>query len=308
MRKKLISFIISICLLIVPTFILSGCSNNDNYTPVVIMAGQSNMVGYTQTKYITSQYIDETRANKLKETNNYVLISDANNNSGRFDGVDLSYGGNQYSFGPEVGMAEKLSKLFNEKTNQKIYLIKYAVGGTNLYNDWQSPTMANNTDGSYVYSQFTDYVDTMLNQLKKADLKPKIVAFTWMQGESDAMVKDKASQYGKHLKLFVNDIREKYNKYASTRILNFVDAYINTHPEYHEVVNGHKKNFSQLSHYNYCLNTLSPNLVIDGMDGLTTTLEDSYTIGPIDPNHYDSLSMLKLGNMMGEKVLELLKK
>lgn len=129
-----------------------------------------------------------------------------------------------------------------------------------------------------------------------------------MQGESDAMVKDKASQYGKHLKLFVNDIREKYNKYASTRILNFVDAYINTHPEYHAVVNGHKKDFSQLSHYNYCLNTLSPNLVIDGMDGLTTTLEDSYTIGPIDPNHYDSLSMLKLGNMMGKKVLELLKK
>ena len=44
------------------------------------------------------------------------------------------------------------------------------------------------------------------------------------------------------------------------------------------------------------------------MDGLTTTLEDSYTIEPIDPNHYDSLSMLKLGNMMGEKVLALLKK
>ena len=307
MKNKLFIIILSLIILICPTFLLTACKHNESYTPVVIMAGQSNMAGCTQIKYVSSQYIGEDRANNISTTNEYVLISDKNNNNNKFDGVNLNFGSDQYSFGPEVGIAETLSKKFNNKTNKKIYLIKYAIGGTDLYQDWQSPTMTNTEQGGYLFSQLTEYVDTMFNQLNDEGLNPKLVAILWMQGENDAMTEIKAKDYGNNLKMFVNDLRIKYNKYATTKKLNFIDAYINSHFEYHDIVNSEKKKFAKLSKYNYCLNTLAPNLVIDGVNGLTTTLEDSYAIGPIDPNHYDSLSMLKLGNMMGEQLLKLIK-
>ena len=190
--------------------------------------------------------------------------------------------------------------------DEDIYIIKFAVGGTSLYQDWKSPSMvAEGENVSYCYHLLTQYIESGLEKL--ANLNPKIVGFCWMQGEADSDFFDKSWDYFDNLCNFVGDLRELLNEKSLNEKLNFIDAKIGSHWKYQEIVNSQKEKFATISKYNHLIDTLAPNLVKEGVNGLIANEEPSATIFPIDPLHYDSTSMLKLGNLFADEIVSILK-
>lgn len=302
----------------------------DPYTKVIILAGQSNAYGYTYADFLKEKTEAERYERLLNESANIRIFPDADLNDCNAESIHdfkafslCTYpisdenGETRYRFGPEIGMAETLSRAF---PNEDIYIVKVAKGGTSLYEDWRSPSRAEGT--SYLYYLLVQAIQSSLNVLSEAGLNPKIAGFCWMQGESDAEKRWSEADgfayadvwskaYENNLEIFVNDLRETFNAYAlDGETIDFIDAYINdgTNPlngaviwPYHETVNGAKLAFSQKDTHNHVLNTLTDDLVVQGKKGLRSDTE--YTaITPIDPLHYDSTSMLKLGNMFGNYI------
>lgn len=301
---KKLSYIFSFLILIFNSFFIFGCNNNSEpYTKVIILSGQSNMYGCSNVSYLTTQTLGEDRYNKLKNPiNNVKILMEQGESETDFAPIQIGVGDLIPTyFGPELGLAEYISNKFN---NENVYVIKFAVGGSSLYQDWISPSRNPENQISYNYKLLTELIDNGLEILTQANLNPKIVGFCWMQGEADGSIEDHSKNYFENLNTFVNDLREKYNSKSLSNNLNFIDAYISNFWEFQQNINNAKTKFSKLNKHNYVLNTLAPNLVKNGVDGLITN-EEPY--GDPDPLHYDSLSMLKLGEMFGEQIYKITK-
>lgn len=109
-------------------------------------------------------------------------------------------------FGLELSMGTKLQELFPK---QEIALIKHALSGSNLYEQWNP---GNRTGEEYSNLKLT--VNQALTKLKENGYIPIIRAMVWQQGEADA--RDiagigKSFQYGVNLKNFIEQIRKEFN-------------------------------------------------------------------------------------------------
>lgn len=88
-------------------------------------------------------------------------------------------------------------------SDDEVRLVKYAVGGTALYNDW-APTKG---------AQYVGFMKTMRAALADLDgkkVKYEIAGTLWLQGESDASEKQ-AEHYKKNLTAFIKHMRTEYN-------------------------------------------------------------------------------------------------
>jgi len=120
---------------------------------------------------------------------------------------------------------------------------------------------------------------------------PKICGMMWMQGESDGS--EYSSQYLDNTRKFVSYVREDFLSFASSNGISFVDAGISTVWTNYNVINEAKKAYS-LEDSNSCyFDTIEA--------GLHTNMEPS---GHPDIAHYDSDSMVKLGNLFAENMLK----
>ena len=109
-----------------------------------------------------------------------------------------------------------------------------------------------------------------------------------MQGESDALSKDNARDYARHLKNLIKDIRREFKDDASDDGIAFVDALIADNSKfwtYYEQVNACKREVFDLSPMNALVDTIAL--------GLTCADEPE---GEPDLAHYDALSEIKLGH------------
>ncbi len=294
----------AICMMLFAVFatsFLGACGGKEGqlqpFTKVVIMSGQSNMVGFSRVDRLTEQNIGAQRLTKLSQPIENVKI--LTENMQEFQPVRLGVGAYyDISFGPEIGLAEVLSQKY---PNEDVYIIKFAVGGTSLFQDWKSPSMVDEGENvSYCYHLLTQFIKAGLEKIES--LNPKIVGFCWMQGEADAENFDAAWDYCDNLSKFVGDLRRLLDEKSVGGKMNFVDAKIGNHWQHQDIVNRQKERFAATSKHNHLLDTLLPNLVKEGVDGLIANEEPSATIFPIDPLHYDATSMLKLGNMFGQQI------
>lgn len=102
-------------------------------------------------------------------------------------------------FGPEVSFGRAIA----DASPQYHYaLIKGAVGGTGLWNDWNPTTGA-------IYADFRNTVTAGLAALQAAGHTTEIVGMLWHQGEDDA-IEGQAGNYGSNLTAFIADIRSRY--------------------------------------------------------------------------------------------------
>lgn len=274
--------------------------NPSTYTRVVILAGQSNMVGGARIDLLTKEKVGEERYERISqpfENVKFVVeqgfpdtaVSD-------FRSVELGVGGYvENAFGPEIGFAEEISKC--EGTT---YIIKCAFSGTTLCEHWKSPSMSEDGQGSERYQIFTNFIDKNLKKLEDAGLKPKIVAMCWMQGESDAASYEASVQYRSNLEKFVGDLRARYNKKSINNTLHFIDATIDGQWPCAAIVNAHKYEFADSFAANHIIDTLKKGLVDPNRNGLVTDTEPTVGMTEVDPLHYDTTSVLKLGNMFAE--------
>lgn len=281
-----------------------GKSSNMNKVDVVIISGQSNAVGCTHSEYV----FDTMGEEKGREyANGYPEIKIAfeswtvgwsaeipfelQNESSQSDfvQVELGQGNGVMTFGPEIGIAEAT----HVKHANKLFLIKYACGASNLRDHWAHRD-------SPMYQPFIDYVKHQMNNLKSKGYSPTIKAFCWMQGEGDSYEPKYYDVYQDNLREFVGNVRTDLKKFAGNKDMPFIDAGISKasvwpHPE---KVNEAKALFAKESENNYFIDTIEA--------GLHTNREPSGN--DVDLAHYDSDSQIQLGHLFAEAFEQFLDK
>lgn len=269
---------------------------NGKKATVILLGGQSNASGCSFNEYlernVSTQKYAEYEAGYDNVYINYY-VSDRNV-SGGFVKCSTRQGETESNFGPELGMAEKLNELYPDRT---FFIIKCAWGGTNLYEDWLSPSSDGKTGSKY--KTFVNFVKSSIKYLKAKNYDVEIEGMCWMQGESDSFSIENATDYDEHLTNFIKDIRKNFSRYAPHSGIVFVDAYIADNPMfwvYCDQVNESKKKVADSSDINLLIDTIS--------HGLITTQEPE---GAPDIPHYDSLSELKLGHLFIDSLTEFIR-
>jgi len=303
LKKTIISIIAVLCVL------FGGCSSCDRVTfkindtlpdgegkiaTVILLGGQSNASGCSRDDYLQKNVSAEKYAEyKSGYDNIYINYLSGDNRSNGFVKCANLQGEIAGCFGPELGIADKLNEMYPDET---FFILKCAWGGTNLFEQWLSPSSRGST--GELYKQFTEYINTSIKYLESKNYNVKIEAMCWMQGESDSFSVENATDYEKHLNNFIEDIRKNFKKYASDDGIAFIDAYIADNPIYWvycELVNKSKRMVSEVSSMNVLVDTIA--------NGLSCSEEPEETP---DMAHYDSLSELKLGHLFAEEIVKFL--
>lgn len=273
---------------------------------IVILAGQSNAVGVGWIKYLG----DHFSAEKVEEyLTGYESVKINYFSHDKWSGgfVPTTVGCTERTkdtVGPEVGIAEILSR---DTPDGEWFIVKSAVGGASLVHDWASPSSVGDFDYNercvereniyndleahrykrgWYYNEFRVLLRESISELKKQGYDPEIAAFCWMQGESDPEV----DGYTELFNNLIGDIKADFSDYI--RDLAVIDCGISKSWQQHEEMNRQKKENARLMKY-YYIDTQA--------QGLSVTREP---IDAPDLAHYDSGSIIKLGNLMAEKVLE----
>ena len=287
---------------------LSGCGGNENTstnvepTPVdvVIISGQSNGVGCTHSNCI-SRSIGHAKYQEYMAGYNGIQIAydcwtkdegplfypQNTSKDNNFVKVMLGQGNSLATFGPEIGIAERM----HEKYDGKLFLIKYACGASNLKDDWAQRE-------SPMYGRFVSYIKLQMKNLEEKGYIPTIKAFCWMQGEGDSYP-GYYQEYKDNLRGFVSNLREDLKSLSGNKDFPFIDAGINNSPmwQYYKEVNQAKLEFSEESENNFYIDTIAA--------GMHTNEEP---FGEPDLAHYDSPSQVLLGNLFAEQFEQFLMK
>ena len=137
-----------ILLLSAVTFSIMGCNNkkeDPKPVDVIIISGQSNAVGCTHSSCITRSMGSTKNTTYMKGYPSIQIAYDCwtkdegprfysqnKSKDNNFVKVMLGQGNSEATFGPEIGIAEAM----HEKYGDKLFLIKYACGASNLKDDW----------------------------------------------------------------------------------------------------------------------------------------------------------------------------
>ena len=285
-----------ILLLSAVTFSIMGCNNkkeDPKPVDVIIISGQSNAVGCTHSSCITRSMGSTKNTTYMKGYPSIQIAYDCwtkdegprfysqnKSKDNNFVKVMLGQGNSEATFGPEIGIAERM----HEKYAGKLFLIKYACGASNLKDDWAKRN-------SPMYNRFIEYVKSQMDNLKGKGYAPTIKAFCWMQGEGDSYP-GYYDEYYDNLKEFVGNVRTDLKELSGNKDMAFIDAGINNSPQwqYYRKVNEAKEQFANDSDNNFYIDTIEA--------GMHT---DQEPFGEVDTAHYDTESQVLLGNLFAEQ-------
>jgi hypothetical protein len=260
---------------------------------VILLGGQSNASGCSFDDYLKINVTPEKYAEYEAGYDNVYInyFASGTNASGEFVKCGARQGEHGTRFGPELGLAEKLHEMYPDET---FFIIKWAWGGTSLYDQWISPTSRGKT--GELYEHFVAFANTSLNYLKSKNYDVSIEGMCWMQGESDSFSTKHATDYEQSLINFIYDIRKEFSPYADDDGIAFIDAEIADNPVfwvYCDLVNQSKRGVVTTSPLNRLIDT--------NAEGLICTEEP---FDNPDIPHYDSMSEIKLGHLFAESLSE----
>ena len=186
---------------------------------VIILIGQSNATGCSLTSYLSEGVGEEKYAEYSAGYENLLINFCLDNgkytSGGEYRPVDLSCAAGEGCFGPELGMAERLSDSY---PNDKFVILKYTMSGYSLNYHWLY-----HGERAYIYNAFIPFVTTYMDQMIELGYDAKIEAVCWMQGESDT-TEYKGSRYLYNTERFVSFIRSDLAHYAADGGIYFIDA------------------------------------------------------------------------------------
>lgn len=259
---------------------------------VILLLGQSNASGASICEYLRDGVGDEKYAEYEAGYENILInfcVDNGNNTSdGEFRAVNTECGAAEGFFGPELGMAERLSEAYPD---ERIVILKYTMSGYSLNYDW----LCRGERGS-IYNAFLTFVNTYMTYLSDKGYDARIGAICWMQGESDT-TEYKSERYYDNTVRFVSYLRSDLSEYAREGGIYFIDAGISNspycEPSYPEI-NAAKVKFSETSELNIYFSTIDLGYTID-----------KEPVGEPDLGHYDALCELDLGYMFAERIIEI---
>jgi hypothetical protein len=221
---------------------------------VFLLGGQSNMVGQGINAELLPPYSE--------------VQNDVNYWSGAWGSLSPGFGNHSHEFGSEVAFGRAIKDTLPDDA---IYLVKYSVNGTALYNDWKPATGAQ-------YIGFMNTVNAALTALGNAGINYEISGMLWMQGESDAL-EGEAASYETNLVNFISDMRTQLNTPAMPFIIARVRAYYGgggTPPTQADIVRGAQVTVAESTPYVSWFDT------------------DAYQM--VNAGHYGTQGQIDLGN------------
>ncbi|QDU35419.1 hypothetical protein KS4_35000 [Poriferisphaera corsica] len=112
-------------------------------------------------------------------------------------------------FGPEITFAKSIAK---NMPNQKIAILKLSQGGANLYRDFSPTINDEEIHGYHLYPWLTRTAHRAIGRLEQMGYQPKINAFIWVHGWSDAFASEaSANNYEKNLTEFFQYVRRDFD-------------------------------------------------------------------------------------------------
>lgn len=172
----------------------------ENTVKIFLLGGQSNMAGQLKEYWakLNSPYKDPFPAvprwhNKARK---WIPLAPT------------------HRFGPEVAFGHSIIQAM---PNQQIRLIKYAINGTALYNDWKP-------DEGPQYNGFMQAAQSALANLEAQQIPYEIAGMLWLQGESDAK-EQMGAAYEANLTAFILKMRSEFKTpdmpFIIARVRNF---------------------------------------------------------------------------------------
>ena len=191
-----------------------------------LIAGQSNAAG-------TSIFNSSFAATNSKFTEGYENIGyfgASTNGTSSFthhrivaDSVKIGYGVSDTQFGPELGMADVLSTVYNAESGRTAAFVRYAWGGTVLVDhtvahgegNWCPPSYLeymesngespmNATKTGQLYYRFINNFRSSVAYYENCGYDVNVVCLYWMQGESDI---EYVAEYKEIFSYLVSDLR-----------------------------------------------------------------------------------------------------
>jgi len=261
------------------------------YDNVYLIMGQSNASGVSPWSFLETK--NKEIYDKYNVGNDKVLMSyDVYSREDKeFKPTKFGFTDTDPFFGPEIGIAEELSKV-----EEKSYIIKASLGGSCLQSQY-----INKYGIKYsLYFRFINFIKDRVQYLSSIGLNPRIKGVFWMQGETDAVLYPAEDYYYAEKLLFENlitDLRTWIYGY-----INFVDAYISTksiiwtNPQ---IINECKQKLADENEHIYCIKTNG-----EDEESLDLYLKSQTGEDENDPAHYDSLSMLALGQAAAKYLIK----
>jgi len=160
---------------------------------VYLLAGQSNMVGYSQ---------DNGLPPSLRVAQPDVRMYRSGEPWWKPLEPASDYAG---FFGPEVTFGRAMADADPE---QDLALIKHAVGGTDLVSYWYPGEYTDDPSAGPGYQTFIQTVRAGLSELTAEGEDWRIAGMLWMQGESDTFAMSYALAYGDNLERLISRVRE----------------------------------------------------------------------------------------------------
>ncbi|MES2309776.1 MAG: sialate O-acetylesterase [Verrucomicrobiota bacterium] len=226
---------------------------------VYVFAGQSNMGGLGFTQSLTAEQKqpnplilahqcwgkDENGAPTTQDNGQVTDPDQIDPLTGIWEAYQVGKKGqfhnNNGCYGPEFTSLPLLQK----EANETIYIVKYAMGNTNLARDWNSRDGGDGKPGIY-YARLIAKVDAAMKQLQKQYGVEGYVAGTfWMQGEADKFVSyDKFKQFGvtsndafakayeQNLRNLIADLRTTFNQPNMPFVLGETSDKVTDDPNY----------------------------------------------------------------------------
>ena len=288
-------------ILLLLTIFLTGCGRSTSYKPkeldpnqqydnVYLIMGQSNASGVAEYSHLETKN-PEIYTKYVAGIDNVLISYDCDERiENNFVPMKFGFGHEQEHFGPEIGMAEVLSK--QEGTS---YIIKATYSGSCL----QEQYVNSRGKKKKFYKRFVPFINKQLKTLEQQGKTPRVRGVFWMQGESDTFLKD-PSKYKEAQEWFFKYLRHDLNNYIYDHF-NFVDAYIFTrgicwvNPE---IINDAKQKFADENEHCYCIKTNG-----EDEEAIKLYIKCETDEGD-DLAHYDSLSTLLLGETAGELIIK----
>ena len=171
---------------------------------VYLIGGQSNATGQAYVRNIPASF-------KVDTTVRIYYSRFLNQGEGSEQWSPLCQASEtKNKFGIELSLGTKLQSLYPKR---QIALIKHALSGSNLYQQWNPGNRPKNIRGEE-YIKFIKTVKDAITSLKQQGYHPIIRAMVWQQGEADARDiagMEQSRQYSSNLKNFIEQIRKEFN-------------------------------------------------------------------------------------------------